>query len=118
ASAIAKHAAHADAISSSGLVFPFGSSAREGHDTSSGPNAPLPTSPIVPLPFIRSPCQTTSAVRSVATTPSPPLVGLPVAMRLRARALPAARESRLRAGRALAHASSGAAARAPAQARS
>src|SRR4051794_38344498 len=75
--AIAKQLAHADAISSSGLVFPFGSSAREAHDTSSGPNAPLGASAIVPLPFIKSPCHTTPALRSVAIRPSPPLVGRP-----------------------------------------
>ena len=40
----------------------------------SGPNAPLVTDSIVPLPFIRSPCHTTSALRSVAITPSPPHV--------------------------------------------
>ena len=65
-SAIAKHDDHAAAISSSGLVLPFGSSARDAHDTSSGPNAPLGTSAIVPLPFIRSPCHTVFALRSVA----------------------------------------------------
>src|SRR5437667_11557558 len=39
--AIAKHEAQAAAISSSGLVLPFGSSARDVQETSSGPNAPL-----------------------------------------------------------------------------
>jgi len=65
-SAIEKHAACAAAMSSSGLVRPDGSSAREAHVTSRGPNAPLPTRSIVPLPLIRSPCHVTSARRSVA----------------------------------------------------
>src|SRR4051794_8932100 len=87
-SAIAKHDAHAAAISSSGLVLPFGSSAREAHETSSGPNAPLGASAIVPLPFIRLPCHTTFAVRSVATTPSPPRVGRSAVHGLQDRELP------------------------------
>src|SRR5690348_16705479 len=82
---IAKQLAQAEAISSSGLVLPFGSSAREAHDTSSGPNAPLGVSAIVPLPFIRSPCQTTLALRSVAIRPSPPLAGPPAEAGPRAR---------------------------------
>ena len=42
-------------MSSSGLVLPSGDSAREGQDTGSGPNAPLPTGSIVPLPSISEP---------------------------------------------------------------
>src|SRR4051794_30561067 len=38
---IANHDPHAAASSSSGFVLPFGSSVREAHETSSGPNAPL-----------------------------------------------------------------------------
>ncbi len=64
--AIEKQDACAAAISSSGLVRPFGSSVREAHVTSRGPNAPLPTRSIVPLPLKRSPFQVTSARRSAA----------------------------------------------------
>jgi len=42
--AMLKHVEWAAAISSSGLVLPFGASAREAQLTSSGPNAPLPAS--------------------------------------------------------------------------
>ena len=65
-SAIEKHAACAAAISSSGLVRPSGSSAREAHVTSSGPNAPLSTRSIVPAPSMSEPRHVTSARRSVA----------------------------------------------------
>ena len=70
-SAIEKHDAQAAAISSSGLVRPSGVSAREDQVTSSGPNAPLPTPSIVPLPSINEPVHVTFAVRSVAIQ-SPP----------------------------------------------
>ena len=65
-SAIEKHAEWAAAMSSSGLVFPFGSSAREAQLTSSGPKAPLPASWIVPEPSINVPRQVVLIVRSVA----------------------------------------------------
>ena len=65
-SAIEKQAECAAAMSSSGLVFPSGSSAREAHVTSRGPNAPLPASWIVPEPSIRVPRQVVLIVRSVA----------------------------------------------------
>ena len=68
-SAIETQDAWAAAISSSGLVRPPGSSAREAQVTSSGPNAPLPTLSIEPLPSIRPPRQVTSACRSVAIRP-------------------------------------------------
>src|SRR4051812_11515952 len=87
-SAIAKHDAQAAAISSSGLVLPFGSSAREAQETLSAPNAPLGTCSIVPLPFIMAPSQTTFGLRSVAITPSPPRVGRPADRGLRDRGLP------------------------------
>ena len=78
ASAIEKHVACAAAISSSGLVRPLdSSSARDAHVTASGPNAPLPTLSIVPLPPIRSPLQVTSAVRCVAIRRPPPVVRRP-----------------------------------------
>ena len=67
ASAIEKQDACAAAISSSGLVFPPGdSSDRAAQLTSSGPNAPEPTSSIVPDPLIRSPFHVTEARRSAA----------------------------------------------------
>ena len=67
ASAIEKHDACAAAISSSGLVLPpDASSERAAQLTSSGPNAPDPTSSIVPEPPIRSPLQVTAALRSAA----------------------------------------------------
>src|SRR5918911_822271 len=66
--AIAKHAAWAAAISSSGLVLPCASSARFAQSTSSGPSTPLVTDSIVPWPLIRSPCHVTLAFRSVAIT--------------------------------------------------
>src|SRR5262249_38950623 len=53
-------------MSSSGLVLVCPSSDRADQSTSSPPNAPLVTESIRPLPLIRSPCQVTSAVRSVA----------------------------------------------------
>ena len=53
-------------MSSSGLVLPFGASAREAQLTSSGPKAPLPASWIVPAPSINVPCQVVLIVRSVA----------------------------------------------------
>ena len=66
-SAIEKHAACAAAISSSGLVLPpAAASERAGQLTSSGPNAPEPTSSIVPDPLIRSPFHVTDACRSAA----------------------------------------------------
>src|SRR5439155_20381274 len=65
-SAIEKQDACAAAISSSGLVRPLGSSARDAHVTSSVPNAPLPAPTIVPAPRIRSPRHVPLAVRSVA----------------------------------------------------
>ena len=68
-SAIEKHAECAAAISSSGLVLPFGSSARDGQLTASSPNAPLPAAWIVPAPSIRVPCQVVLIVRSVAMPP-------------------------------------------------
>src|SRR3990170_1799450 len=71
-SAIEKHDACAAASSSSGLVSPPGTSARAAHETSIPPRAPLPTESIVPPPLIRSPCQVTEAVRSVAM-PIPPV---------------------------------------------
>ena len=69
-SAIEKHAACAAAISSSGLVRPSDSSARDDHVTSSGPKAPLPTLVIVPAPSTSEPDQLTCAVRSAIRTPS------------------------------------------------
>ena len=67
ARAIEKHDACAAAISSSGLVFPPGdSSDRASQLTSSGPNAPEPTSSIVPDPLRRSPFHVTEARRSAA----------------------------------------------------
>src|SRR5206468_1480329 len=66
-SAIDKHVAWAAAISSSGLVMPSGSSERAGQLTSRPPSAPLVTASTRPSPLIRSPCQVTSALRSVAT---------------------------------------------------
>ena len=68
-SAIEKQAACAAAISSSGLVRPSGSSAREAQVTSSGPNAPLPTLSIVPAPSSSEPDQVTFAVRSLMSLP-------------------------------------------------
>ena len=66
-SAIEKQDACAAAISSSGLVFPpEASSVRAAQLTSSGPNAPEPTSSIVPDPLIRSPRHVTEARRSAA----------------------------------------------------
>src|SRR5512133_3231400 len=65
-SAIEKQAACAAAISSSGLVFDCASSERAVQSTSRPPIAPLVTESTRPLPLIRSPCQVTSAVRSVA----------------------------------------------------
>src|SRR5436190_7828273 len=65
-SAIEKQAAWAAAISSSGLVFDCPSSERARQSTSRPPKAPLVTESTRPLPLIRSPCQVTSAVRSVA----------------------------------------------------
>src|SRR5581483_6247436 len=66
-SAIAKQAACADAISSSGLVTPLApSSERAGQLTVCSPIAPLVVFVIVPLPSIKLPCHVTSARRSVA----------------------------------------------------
>src|SRR4029079_8788809 len=65
-SCIAKQEACAAAISSSGLVLPFGSSVRAGHDTCRGPNAPRSISWISPLPLMRSPFQVACALRSAA----------------------------------------------------
>src|SRR5689334_21337600 len=65
-SAIEKQAASAAAINSSGLVFDWASSERARQSTSRPPSAPLVTESMRPLPLIRSPCQVTSAVRSVA----------------------------------------------------
>ena len=70
-SAIEKHEAQAAAISSSGLVRPSGVSAREAHVRSSGPNAPLPTPSILPLPSINEPVHVAFAVRSVAISRLP-----------------------------------------------
>src|SRR3954470_2103436 len=53
-------------MSSSGLVSDPTSSDRAAQSTSSPPIAPLDTESMRPLPVIRSPCQVTSAVRSVA----------------------------------------------------
>src|SRR3954447_25309174 len=64
-SAIEKHAACAAAMSSSGLVSDPTSSDRAAQSTSSPPIAPLETESMRPFPLIRSPCQVTSAVRSV-----------------------------------------------------
>ena len=64
--AIAKQAEWAAAINSSGLVLPFGASARDAQLTSSAPKAPLPASWIVPSPSINVPCQVVLIVRSVA----------------------------------------------------
>jgi REP element-mobilizing transposase RayT len=70
ANAIEKQDACAAAISSSGLVFPPDvSSVRAAQLTSSGPNAPEPTSSIVPDPPIRSPLHVTDARRSAAMSP-------------------------------------------------
>src|SRR5437016_615629 len=67
-SAIAKHAACAAAINSSGLVFPPGSPIRAGNVTGSV-NAPLPAL-ASPFPSITDPFQSTSTCRSnVAITP-------------------------------------------------
>src|SRR5262245_54062617 len=60
-SAIEKHEACAAAISSSGLVMPFSSPVRAGHETSSGPIEPLPTFSIAPDPLSRSPFHVTFA---------------------------------------------------------
>src|SRR6266545_4347195 len=65
-SAIEKQLACAAAISSSGLVFEPASSERAFQSTSRPPIAPLVTESMRPLPLFRSPCQVTSAVRSVA----------------------------------------------------
>ena len=71
ASAIEKHDACAAAISSSGLVLPpDASSVRAAQLTSRGPNAPEPTSSIVPEPPVRSPFHVTDARRSAAMSPS------------------------------------------------
>ena len=75
ASAIEKHAEWAAAMSSSGLVLPFGASAREAQLTSSGPKAPLPASWIVPEPSISEPCQVVLIVRSVAIVGASSSVG-------------------------------------------
>src|SRR5262249_16835601 len=64
--AIEKQAACAAAISSSGLVFVCASCDRATQSTSKPPTAPLVTESMRPPPLIRSPCQVTSAVRSVA----------------------------------------------------
>jgi hypothetical protein len=63
-SAIEKHAECAAAMSSSGLVLPFGSSAREGQET---PKVPIPeeSKVVSPEPSNRVPVQTVLAVRSV-----------------------------------------------------
>src|SRR5256885_7861272 len=117
-SAIEKHAACAAAISSSGLVNPFGSSERAAQLTSRPPNAPLVTEATRPLPLIRSPRHVTSALRSVATAFSLRLFLVPVTRAreampslrpygrrdpwTRARGLPSARESRPRSDRGMA----------------
>src|SRR5579875_1715115 len=65
-SAIAKQDAWAAANSSSGLVFPLGSSVLEAQVTGRSENAPLPTLVILPVPLTRSPSQITSAVLCAA----------------------------------------------------
>ncbi len=65
-SAIEKHAECAAAMSSSGLVLPFGSSDRAGQETG---YVPMPDDARVtwPLPSTRLPSQAVCAVRVVAT---------------------------------------------------
>ena len=69
-SAIEKHAACAAAISSSGLVLPPGSSERAAQLRRSGAERAARHRVDPPLPLIRSPCQVTSALRSVAISSS------------------------------------------------
>ena len=71
--AIAKHAAWAAAKSSSGLVFPPGSSVRAGQLTGTSVKIPLETALTVPLPVARSPDHTASARRTCAMS-SPPAI--------------------------------------------
>jgi hypothetical protein len=63
--AIEKHDECAAAMSSSGLVFPFAASEREGHDTSNVPTPEL-SSVTWPEPSNSEPCQTVVAFRVVA----------------------------------------------------
>ena len=64
-SAIEKHDEWAAAISSSGLVRPFGSSVRDAHVTSNEPS-PLDSRVTVPLPSVSGPCHSVAAKRVVA----------------------------------------------------
>ena len=72
-SAIEKQAEWAAAISSSGLVLPFGLLRARGPTDVEGPKAPLPASWIVPEPSINVPRQVVLIVRSVAIS-APPVV--------------------------------------------
>jgi hemoglobin len=67
--AIEKHAEWAAAMSSSGLVLPFASSARDAHVTSYVP-MPEDCSSTLPAPSNSEPCQVVSALRVVAMLPS------------------------------------------------
>ena len=69
ANCIEKHVECAAAISSSGLVLPFGCSARAGQLTSKLPR-PDETSSTSPWPSNRDPSQCASAVRTVAMNDS------------------------------------------------